>query len=91
VKELVAIVSGNVKEAMVPLFKPDETVELVNLIEERFLRPERDTSIVLIVNGTNIRLNRFTSDLIKNTILGMVSSLRGAEHPDKIILKVNKT
>jgi len=31
------------------------------------------------VNGKNIQLNEFTSDFIKNTILGMLKSLKGVD------------
>lgn len=86
---LVAIISERDIDVGLPHFRPEEIQGLVDLIEERFLKPRSEAQVVLIVNGREIRLNNFVSGLIKETILGMVSSLRGAERPRRILLKVS--
>lgn len=68
---------------------PKKIKELADLIEKKFLKPKSETSVQLIVNGQEVSLNKFVTGFIKNTLLGMISSLRGAEKADKVIVKVS--
>lgn len=90
--ELIAIVSntGVRDDTEVPLFKHSQREELVNFIERKFLKTKPDASATLIVDGKEIKLNCFVRDFIRNTVLGMISSLRGVEEPDRVIFKLRK-
>ena len=46
------------------------------------------TGLTLIVDGKTIPVNPFVSDIIKNTIKGMVGTLKGAENPESIYIKI---
>ncbi len=41
------------------------------------------TKIELIINGKKIPLTEFPRDFIQNTIIGMVSTLKGVDEPIK--------
>ena len=64
---------------------------------ERLVRGElswRDcvlsTDVELVVDGRRIPLNPFVSKIVKNTVVGLVSSLKGVEDPRSISIKINR-
>jgi len=48
------------------------------------------TGLTMIVDGKTIPVNPFVSDIIKNTLKGMVGTLKGAENPESIYIKIEK-
>jgi hypothetical protein len=46
-------------------------------------------SIELKVNGKKIPLTGFPKDFIKNTIVGMISSLKGVEKIDEVSVSIS--
>lgn len=48
------------------------------------------TDVELVVDGRRIPLNPFVSKIIKNTVVGLVSSLKGVEDPGSISIKIKK-
>jgi molybdopterin-guanine dinucleotide biosynthesis protein B len=48
------------------------------------------TALTLIVDGKTIPVNPFVSDIIKNTIKGIVGTLKGTENPETISIKIEK-
>ena len=44
----------------------------------------------LTINGKKIELNSFVESFISQTVIGMVSSLRGADNIETIDLKISK-
>ena len=42
-------------------------------------------TIELIINGKKIPLSEFPKDFIKNTVIGMVTSLKGVDKPIQTI------
>ena len=62
---------------------------------ERLVRGElswRDcvlsTDVELVVDGRRIPLNPFVSKIVKNTVVGMISSLKGVRDPKNITIKI---
>jgi molybdopterin-guanine dinucleotide biosynthesis protein B len=86
--ELIGVISEKELDLAIPSFKHDEVTKLVDLIEEKFLKLKQDTSLILRVDGEEVKLNNFVRSFIKNTILGMLSSLKGVENPQEILLKI---
>ena len=74
---------------LVPIFKPEETAEICDLI----LRLEEGnmTDIKLEVDGREVNLNPFVRTFIERTVLGMVTSLSGIDpEPKRIELVIDR-
>lgn len=64
--------------------------KLISFIKHQIRRSETmGQSIELKVNGKKIPLTEFPKDFIKNTIVGMISSLKGIEEIDEISLSIS--
>jgi molybdopterin-guanine dinucleotide biosynthesis protein B len=89
--ELLAVVSDvPVPDAApVPVFKPEETAKICDLIlslEEAIM-----ADIKLEVDGREVNLNPFVRTFIERTVLGMVTSLSGVDpEPKKISLVIDR-
>ncbi|NTV80845.1 MAG: molybdopterin-guanine dinucleotide biosynthesis protein B [Candidatus Aminicenantes bacterium] len=74
----------------VPVFRPEETARLSDLIlsvEEASM-----ADITLEVDGREVNLNPFVRTFIERTVLGMVTSLSGIDpDPKKISLVIDRT
>jgi molybdopterin-guanine dinucleotide biosynthesis protein MobB len=73
----------------VPIFKPEETAEICDLI----LRLEEGNmaDIKLEVDGREVNLNPFVRTFIERTVLGMVTSLSGIDpEPKRISLVIDR-
>jgi molybdopterin-guanine dinucleotide biosynthesis protein B len=57
-------------------FSFDEVKKLADFIENDFIEPQQD-SLSLYVNGNPVELTRFPSLIFNNTLMGMVSALKG--------------
>ncbi|HIP16085.1 MAG TPA: molybdopterin-guanine dinucleotide biosynthesis protein B [Methanothermococcus okinawensis] len=64
---------------------------------ERLIRGELNwkdcvlsTDVELVVNGKTIPLNPFVSKIIKNTVVGLVSSLKGVEDTRDISIRIKR-
>jgi molybdopterin-guanine dinucleotide biosynthesis protein B len=57
-------------------FSTDDVKGLADLLERGFIKPDRRRTL-LYVNNMPVTLTTFPKKLIRNTILGMVSSLKG--------------
>ncbi len=53
-------------------------------------KPEHSCQAQLQVNGEQIELNLFIEELISQTVIGMVKSLRGVGDIETITLKVSR-
>lgn len=76
IKKLVAIVTDEPLETKTRQFSPQDIRGLADLIEEGFIKPQRER-IALYINDVPISLSAFPRDIITNTLVAMVSSLKG--------------
>jgi molybdopterin-guanine dinucleotide biosynthesis protein B len=76
IKKLIAIVTDEPLATKTRQFSPEDIKGLADLLEEGFIKPQRQRT-TLYVNNTPVTLTTFPKELIKNTLLGMVSSLKG--------------
>ncbi|MBB6401297.1 molybdopterin-guanine dinucleotide biosynthesis protein B [Methanococcus maripaludis] len=63
---------------------------LLALGEVKWNKCVMSTGLKLIVDGKTIPVNPFVSDVIKNTIKGIVGTLKGTENPETISIKIEK-
>ncbi len=76
IRKLIAIVTDEPLETKSRQFSPEDVKGVADLLEEGFINPQRKRA-VLYVNKTPIPLSTFPKEFITNTLLGMVSPLKG--------------
>jgi molybdopterin-guanine dinucleotide biosynthesis protein B len=85
---LIAVVSDNRFDLDLPVFDLDEIKELVDFIEDRFLKREVTGDVLLRVNGQPIPLTPFVKSVLKGVISGILSSLKGCNDIDNVEIKI---
>ena len=86
---LVAVVSDKEFDVGVPCVDIDDVKGIVNIIEDRFLKKKRKSSIILRVNGENITLKPFIKDMMIRSITGMISVLKDCEDPKELEIRIS--
>jgi molybdopterin-guanine dinucleotide biosynthesis protein B len=76
---LAAIVSNQKFNVGVPCFQLDDMKGLSNFIEKEFIKSRKEKDIALRVDGKPIPMTPFVKDIIRKTVNGMLSALRGCE------------
>ena len=77
-KQLLAIVSDEHLEADVPQFSWDDIAAVASFIEEKLISKWPVAEAVVVANGSPLTLSSFPRQIIANTLLAMVSTLKGA-------------
>lgn len=85
---LVAVVANQRFHLPVPCLDLDDAKGVVDLIEERFLEKRENEEVSLMVDGKPIPLTPFLQHLMLRTIRGMVSALKGCNHPRRIRITI---
>lgn len=85
----IAYVSETPPTPDLPCFAPADVVGLADFLIERFLAGQLRQQTQLIADGVAIPLNRFTEEFIRNSVGGMVSSLRGCEKAHRLTLTID--
>lgn len=86
---LIAIASNRPFDIGVPCLDIDDVKGIVDLIESKFLKGDQMEEISLRVNRKPVSLSPFVKRFLIRTIKGMISSLKGAENPKKIVIKID--
>ena len=86
---LVAVVSDKEFDVGVPCVDIDDVKGIVNIIEDRFLKKKRKSSIILRVNGNNITLKPFIKDMMIRSITGMISALKDCEDTKELEIRIS--
>jgi hypothetical protein len=84
-KKLVAIVTDEPLETRARQFGPDDAKAISDLIEKGFIKPQKQRT-VLYVNTSPITLASFPGEFVTSTVIGLLSALKGVEHPESIDL-----
>ena len=88
-KGLFAVVSDDAVETRARKFGWGEVKSLVDLIEEGYIKPNPE-HLSVYVNGTPISMTSFPREIVRNLMLAMVSSLKGADVPRTIEFRLRK-
>jgi|SaaInlStandDraft_4_1057021.scaffolds.fasta_scaffold111262_2 hypothetical protein len=51
---------------------------------------QKKLDVSLQVDGEEVEMHKFVQNMIGSTILGMVSSLKGVDHPKEIVVRINE-
>lgn len=63
--------------------------EVVDLLEQKVLFPRNKPQIEIYIDGKHLPMKEFVQDIVKTTILGMLSTLRGVpEKPNTIHINI---
>jgi len=76
IKKLIAIVTDEPLETRARQFTMQDVKGLADLVEEGFIKPQRER-VSLYINNTPIILTTFPKEVITNIILAIASSLKG--------------
>ena len=76
IKKLIAIASDEPLDSQIRQFSLEDIKGLANLLEKGMIIPQKERAS-LYINGVPTPLSAFPKEFITNTILGMVSSLKG--------------
>jgi len=76
VRKLIAIVTDEALETKARHFSLQDIKGLADLLENGFIKPQRER-ISIYVNNSPISLTAFPKNIITNTLVAMVSSLKG--------------
>ena len=89
IKRLIAIVTDEPLDTKARQFSPDDIKGLADLLEKGFIKPQRKRTL-LYVNNTPVILTAFPREVIKNTLLGMISSLKGIDKVKSVEIYLNE-
>jgi len=89
-EELLALVSDEPLDVSVPRYSPSEIEALADLIEKKVITSSDVEKIRLSVNDTLIPLNPFAEGLIRKTLLGMVSVLKGVDEVKSLRISLRR-
>lgn len=74
-----------------PVFSPDQTTELCDLVEKLSAAPDDQTwATRLLVNGTEVPLNAFVQDVMASALSGMTDVLRDVEEAEALELRARR-
>jgi len=72
------------------VFRLDESSDLADFIEKRFLGPDRNAAdqVTLLINGRKVVMKDFVQDILAGTVLGFVDNLKGVRDPHEVELRI---
>jgi molybdopterin-guanine dinucleotide biosynthesis protein MobB len=82
-KGLFAVVSDEKVQTKARQFSWSDIKPLVDLIEEGFIKPQHE-HLSVYVNGSPVVLSSFPKEFVRNMMLAMASSLKGAGEPKSL-------
>ena len=88
--QLLAVVTDEPLDIAVPQFSKDEIKKIADLIEERILTQSKEDDIELLVNNERIPLTEFPKSTLVNTLLGMISALKGVKEVKTINISLRR-
>ena len=62
----------------------DDFDELVEIVKKEIDKKKRKESISIVVNGKKVALSEFPADIIKSTLVGMLSSLKDTDQINEV-------
>ena len=86
---LIAIITDEPLNVKVKQFSLEDIKGVADLLETDFIKPNHER-LVLYVNGKSVPLSAFPRDIISNTIMGAVSSLKGVNEVKSIDISLRR-
>jgi molybdopterin-guanine dinucleotide biosynthesis protein B len=89
-KKIVALVSDNAYNISLPIFRRSDAAGAADFIIKRYLGQRRCGYLSLRVNSRSVVLKPFIENLLRDTIKGLISSLKGCEKPKSVEIKIEE-
>jgi molybdopterin-guanine dinucleotide biosynthesis protein B len=72
------------------VFRRDESAELADFIEKRFLSVDNRASdqVTLLINGRKVVIKDFVQEILTGTVLGFIDNLKGVNDPREVELRI---
>lgn len=87
--ELVAVATDDPGGLGVPAVGRDDISAIADIVERRFLMgPRGSLEVELVVNGQPIALKPIMQTMVANTVLGLISSLKGVDKPRTVDIRL---
>lgn len=88
---LLAVISDEPVKADLPTFGSEKIEEFVDFLEATIMgKAESKAEVELEVNGSPVEMKGFVKSVISETVIAIVSTLRGVGEPSEIKLKIKK-
>lgn len=88
--DLLMVASDDALELEVPVVRRDDAAAVIDLLEEKFLKARVVPKVELVIDGKEIPLNAIMRAMMINTVVGLVSSLKGGRDPGSIEVRIAK-
>jgi molybdopterin-guanine dinucleotide biosynthesis protein B len=75
---------GDCKTREKTILEYQNDFEMVIRVIEKEIEKKKNQNITINVNGNQINLSKFPADIIKNTVIGMLSSLKGIDRINEL-------
>ena len=89
-EQLLAVVTDERLNVDVPQFSHDDAKSLADLIETWMRKTEPENEVQLFINKETISLNPFVKGMFMQTLMGMVSSLKGVKDIKELRLFIRR-
>lgn len=87
-ENLIAVASDYPVDVKVPHFDINDAKGLADIIEKKVISNYRPERISLVINGQAVPLKPFIEVFLTNSILGSLSSLKGCQKAEDIVIKI---
>jgi len=88
---LAVIADFDVNVNNAPVYDFEKVKEVADLLEQKVLFPRNKPQIEVYIDGKHLPMKDFVQDIVKSTIWGMLSTLRGVpETPKNIEITIDK-
>jgi sulfatase maturation enzyme AslB (radical SAM superfamily) len=65
----------------------DDFEEVIKIIKKEIDKKKKKHDISIVVNGRKVALSEFPAEIIKSTLVGMLSSLKGVDQINEIEIR----
>jgi molybdopterin-guanine dinucleotide biosynthesis adapter protein len=89
-EELVALVTAQKVKSDTPVFDRDDAEAIADLIQSKFLKKVSRSEVRVWIDGIFLPMKPFIKAFVGQTVKGMLSSLRGGKHGERIHIKIGR-
>lgn len=87
-KALIAFATDAPLKARIPIYDINDFKGISSLVEKEIIKKHEPKKVSLMVDGVPLVLNQFAESVIKEGVAGLVKSLKGAENPGTIEIRI---
>lgn len=89
-EKLLALASDFKLKLKKPVYDLEDFIGISDLIVNKVIKPHKDATVSLVVDGKVVTLKPFIEDLLREGVAGMIKSLKGCSKAKEIEIRVRK-